>query len=280
MQLQRLAVGALGLAPHFAGAIDVARRVAQLGEGTLGVEVLVVIFVGEQAVDILVPVAEVLRHDFGRQRFQRVLVETVAQAVGHGIGVGPLHRETFLDKELTLVLVLLENPLRDGRVVENADVGILRVGAGREIHRDVAHDLHQFLLARHDGGIRRILLVAAQPFLEPAFRLRAPRSVVVVDVFLVESIGQGVLRDDDKVATVEVRVAAVLRIDKAFTEDHVGRHETSGVRATENKSVLRQVLQHVVPVVPAEPVVALTAERRVVDPGPKRQKRQHIGRVA
>ena len=91
---------------------------------------------------------------------------------------------------------------------------------------------------------------------------------MIVDVFLIERIGQGVLRDNDQITPVEIRVATVLRINEALAQDHVGRHETPGIGAAENERVSRKILEHVVAVMPTEPVIALAAQRGIVDDGP------------
>ena len=83
--------------------------------------------------------------------------------------------------------------------------------------------------------------------------------------------GQGVLGDDDEIATVEVRIFAVFGIDETLAEDHVSRHEATGIRPAENEGVARQVLEHVVAVVPAEPVITLAAKRSILDRSPERQ---------
>ena len=280
MQLQRLTISPLGLRPHPPRTVEVARRIAQLGERPLGIEILVEIFVRQQPLDVIVPITEILGHRLRGQCLQRFLVQPVAQAVGHRVRIGPLHGKTFLDEKFPLVLVLLENPLRDGRVVKDADIRVLRIGPGRQVCRNITHDFHQLLLARHDRVADRILLVAAQPFLEPALRLRPARRVMIVDVFLVKRVGQGVLRDNDQITPVEIRVPPVLRVHETFPENHIGRHKPPRIRAAEHKGVLRQVLQHVMSVVPPEPVVALAAERRIMDSRPKREERQHISRVA
>ena len=280
VQLQGLTIGPLRLGPHLPCTVNVARRIAQLGERTLRVEILVEIFVRQQPFDVIVPITEILSHNFRGQGLQRLLVQPVAQTVGHRVRIGPLHGEAFLDEEFPLVLVLLKNPLRDGRMVKDADIRVLRIGPRRQVHRDAAYDLHQFLLARHDRFVDRILLVAAQPFFEPTFGFRAAGRIVIVDVFLIECVGQCVLRDNDQIAAVEVRIPPVLRVDETFAENHVGRHEAPRIGAPEDKGVFRQVLEHIVPVMPAEPVVALAAERGVVDASPERQQRQSVGGIA
>ena len=165
-------------------------------------------------------------------------------------------------------------------MVKDADIRVLRIGPGRQVCRNITHDLHQLLLARHDRVADRILLVATQPFLEPALRLRPARRVMIVDVFLVKRVGQGVLRDNDQITPVEIRVPPVFGVHETFPENHIGRHKPPRIRAAKNKGTLRKILEHVVPIVPAKPVVALAAERRVVDAGQERQQRQSVGGIA
>ena len=77
------------------------------------------------------------------------------------------------------------------------------------------------------------------------------------DVAIVEGVGQGVLGHDVEIPTVEVRIP--LRFLEAFSEDHVGWHKATWISPSENKAILRQVDEHVVPIHPSEPVTMLGA---------------------
>ena len=86
---------------------------------------------------------------------------------------------------------------------------------------------------------------------------RAFRGVMGADVTVVEGVGQGVLGDDIEITPVEVRIT--LCFFKALTKNHVCRHKPARVGAAEDKAVPWEINQHVVPVHPAEPMIALGA---------------------
>ena len=75
------------------------------------------------------------------------------------------------------------------------------------------------------------------------------------DVAVVECVGQSVLGDNVEIAAVEVRIPFVFL--EALPEDHVGGNEAPRIGSTEDKAVLGEIDEHVMPVHPSKPVSAL-----------------------
>ena len=62
-------------------------------------------------IDVFTPIIHIPLHQLRLENGNRIFFDFVAQPMGHGVRVGPLHRKAFLHKETSLILVSLPDPL-------------------------------------------------------------------------------------------------------------------------------------------------------------------------
>ena len=185
--------------------------------------------------------------------------------MGNRVGVRPLHRETFLDKEMPLILVSLPNPLPHHGVQNRG----IRVGvrgsrfALPPLHRGLVNG-HNVLLTRKDQGRLGVVLITPQPLIDPSPGSWSFGGIVVTDILVVKCIRQGVLRDDIQIPPVEVFVSLEFLRLEAFRKNHVGGDKATWVGSSIHKTVLGEVRQHVPAIHPAEPMVPLAAKRKIL----------------
>ena len=222
---------------------------------------------GIQFPDVIIPPGDILLRCAGRKGVHLVMGDLVAEPVRDGVGIGPLHREALLDVEMArrpvlLVPVAQEDPFGHGGVEGHGVT--LGIGHRGRVGLILAHqhfeEGHDILAVGEGQALLGIGLVPPDQFLDPREGCRPLCGVMRADVAVVEGVGQCILGDDVEITPIEIRVTLVLL--KTLPEDHVGWDEAAGIRSSEDKAVLGQIDQHVVPVHPAEPVTALGAVRK------------------
>ena len=228
-----------------------------------------------KALDVVIPPRKIPLSGSRWERFQLVMIDLVAEAMRYGVGIGPLHRETLLDEEaawcpIFLVPVSEEDPLRDGRVECHRIALRVWNGLGTLLILAVEclEESHDLFAMGKDEGFFGIGLITAQKTLEPVELRRPLRRVVGADVAVIERVRECILGDNVEVAPVKGRIP--FGCFKTFAEDHVGWYEAPRVGSPEDKTVLREVSQHVVPVHPSEPVTSLGTCREAGDKGEDR----------
>ena len=159
-------------------------------------------------VNVLPPVFHVGSNLLGGQNRDGIAFNFVTKPMGDGVGVGPLHREAFLHKEVALILVSLPNPFPH-HGIQNRGIRV-RVGCSRfalpTLHRTLVNGHDVLLTRKHEGRLGK-MLVPTEPLIHPTPWSGTLRRIVVSDVLVIESIRQGVLRDNVEIAPVEVFVA-------------------------------------------------------------------------
>ncbi len=262
----------------------------ELAEGQRRVDIEPEFRVIEQLLAVVVPEFAVLVDGRLGQLVQRVGVELEDQARRQEVGIHPGDRHALLDVERVVLLVFLEDLLRDNSVDVEDVVEARSDGRFAVLHalRDVRPFLvflpavDQLLIAHAGDGDFRIGLVAPEPLLERGpGRRTEPGIVLIADVFRVIGVAKRVLGDDRDVATVEGRapLGGFLGMKRpvgfpmfgllALDEGHEGRHEPARIGATVVDRILVHAAHHVRAVHVAEPVACLAAP---VEVAPKRQE--------
>ena len=82
---------------------------------------------------------------------------------------------------------------------------------------------------------------------------------MIREILPVERLPHPVLSDDIQIPPIKVGVTLHAGRLRAFAQNHVGRHETTGVCSSQHHTPAREVLQHIMPEIPTEPPSALAA---------------------
>ena len=256
------------LVGHVAPAVKIGVPEGELAEGEDGVAVDAEVRIGQELLAVGVPEFAVRGDGVGGQLVHRLGVELEDESRRQQVGIHPVDRHALLEVKGVVLLVLLEDFLRDD-AVDVEDV----VGAGAHDRAAACHALRRrrasaryssqqstsSSFAHAGDGHFGIGLVAAQPFLE-----RRPRSGwggsgdrTGRGYIGVIGIAERVLGDDGDVAAIEGRAALrrFLRVNRpvglplvvllAFDESHEGRHEAARIGSAEVDRVLVHRPHHV-----------------------------------